>query len=111
MIYTKEELMSMPLSIVRGIDIKNAEDEALIQEVVTARVQASPVSQPVYRGDVPDIKSKEQEMEWQAKIDEREAKARGIVEVPVIEDVPTQVIPEVELPEEVPVEPVVKKKK
>lgn len=66
--YTKEELMKMPLKIVRGLDIRTADEEALIQEVVNSRAS---IAQPVVKFNqiVPDIKTAEQEQEWQKKID------------------------------------------
>ncbi len=66
--YTREELMKMPLKIVRGLDIRTIEEEKLIQEVVNSRAS---VAQPVVKFNqiVPDIKNGEQEKEWQDKID------------------------------------------
>lgn len=75
-IYTERELMSMPLKIVRNLDIDTPDQEALVAKVVERRVSALPPSQPIYRKDIPDIQTPEQELEWQEVINKRMAKLR-----------------------------------
>ncbi len=72
--YTKEELMKMPLKIVRGLDIKTIEEEKLIQEVVNAKTGFAQSTVKFDYRNVPDIKNAAQEKEWQTKIDEFNAK-------------------------------------
>ncbi len=79
--YTKDELMSFPLARLRLIDVVNAEDEKVLQEVVSLKMSQMPSDTPVQRIDVPDIKTKEEEERWQKVIDERNAKLKPQVEV------------------------------
>lgn len=67
--YTKEILDLMSAKEIRTIDITSPEDEELIQAALLSK---SVISQPSVRFNhnaVPDIKSPEQEKEWQGKID------------------------------------------
>lgn len=72
--YTEQQLVSMPLTILRNLDLQSKEEERLVQKVVEQRLQKMPPSTPVYRNDVPDISSPEEEKVWQEKINERMAK-------------------------------------
>lgn len=74
--YTESELMRMPISRVRNLDIRDSNEEALVQKVVDIRVSSMPLPQAVNRRDVPDIKTVEEEAKWQKVVDERETKAR-----------------------------------
>lgn len=86
------------MNVVRGQDIRSKEEEALVQEVVNLRLESAPLDLDIRRNDVPDIKTKEDEMKWQKIIDERTRKARGLKEVvkdalnvqPLIETVETK---------------------
>ncbi len=40
--YTKSELEVLPLNIVRSIDIANAEEEAIVQDVINRRISTEP---------------------------------------------------------------------
>jgi len=66
--YTRDELMKMPLKIVRNLDIRTIEEERLIQDVVSAR---ETLTKPIvkFKEIIPDIKTKDQENVWQGKID------------------------------------------
>jgi hypothetical protein len=86
--YTEQELMTMPLAVVRGLDFETKEHEKLVQKVVDRRLQDLPPSTPIYRKDVPDIETIEQELEWQAKIDARAAKLK-----PRMEETPSETPP------------------
>ena len=68
---TQAELSTMSLSRLRLVDISNKEEELAVQRAVDAIVADSPGSGDIYRGDVPDIKTPEEEARWQKIIDER----------------------------------------
>ncbi len=105
--FTKEQLMAMPLVALRGIDVETPSQEGLIQQVVSEKLQALPPQRTVYRKDVPDIKTPEQEMQWQEIINRRTKLARGEsleetpVEVPVVDPI-GEPIPETEVMPEQP---------
>lgn len=71
-------LRSYPLAKLQNIDIKSAEEEKLVQEVLDEKRAALPVTIQYPRLLVPDIKNGEQEAEWQAKIDAYEASHRPL---------------------------------
>ena len=73
----------MTLERLRLIDIMEMDEELLVQEIINDKVRSAPPTGEVYRGDVPDITTPEQEAEWQKTMDERARKATA---------------PEVELP-------------
>lgn len=75
--YSKEELMTMPFKILKGLDITTPEQEQLVQEAVTAREQVMPPTQSINRRDVPDIQNQEEEAEWQDIINQRTRKLMG----------------------------------
>lgn len=70
----------MPLARLRLIDVKEKDEEDLLQEVISAKVMAAPPEREIYRQDVPDIKSPEEEAEWQEKINKRTRRAKGASE-------------------------------
>ncbi len=74
--YTESQLMTMPLKILRNLDIDNKEQEDIVLKVVTRRLSVLPPSQPIFRKDVPDIQNPEEEAHWQQIINERTAKLR-----------------------------------
>jgi hypothetical protein len=63
----------MSLERLRLVDVHDKEEELLLQEIVNSKLAVLPPQGEVNRSDVPDIKTPEQEAEWQAKIDERNA--------------------------------------
>lgn len=73
---TAEELDAMSIGRIKSFDIKNPEQEALVQAALDKKRQTSQLEQPVYRGDFPDIKTKAQEIEYQKIVDERTASKR-----------------------------------
>ncbi len=99
--YSREQLMTMPLVAIRGLDIDTPQQQELVQEVVNIKLASLPVQRPIYRKDVPDIQTPQEEARWQTIINAREAKIRGQV---VAEDVPSVPAP-ADLPE-APAEPV-----
>ena len=76
MIPPATELAQMSLMQLRRLDIRSADEEALVQAAINAKTESQPVLTPVYTGDVPDIKNKEQEEHWQKIVDERKEAAR-----------------------------------
>lgn len=93
----------MSIKQLRLIDIKEHDEELSVQEVLDAKVAVAAPAKPVYRGDVPDIKTKEEEEHWQGVIDARTAKIKGLAE-PVVEETPKDL--DVTLPVLEPTEPV-----
>jgi hypothetical protein len=61
----------MSLERLRLVDVHDKEEELLLQEIVNSKLSVLPPQGEAFRGDVPDIKTPEQEAEWQAKIDQR----------------------------------------
>lgn len=73
----------MSLHRLRSFDIKERDEEELVQEIINLKVAANPPEMPIVTSDVPDIKTPEQEAEWQAKLDARRKKAiPSAVELP-----------------------------
>lgn len=89
---TKEALMTMPLKVLRGLDIDTPEQQNLVQQIVNERMSSLPPERPVYRNDVPDIQTPQEEMRWQQIIDERTARLRNREfiqeETPIVGDAP-----------------------
>lgn len=77
--FTREELLKMPLRRLRLIDIQSVEEEKIVQEVVDIKVAQEPPAMEISRIDVPDITTPEQEKHWQKIIDERSAKLKPSV--------------------------------
>lgn len=69
--FIKEELESMSLTELRLLDIKDPKEEELVQEVIKELERDLPPLVPVYTGDVPDIKTPEEEARWQEVLDTR----------------------------------------
>ena len=78
-----EKLSTLSLKQLQNIDIRNGEDEKLVQEAINSKVAVLPPSIKFNRLLVPDIKNGEQEKEWQAKIDAFE-KEQAPIEVQII---------------------------
>ena len=75
-------LESLSLYNLRGIDIKNIEEEKVIQELVNKKLQRIPVPVVINRdSDKTDFKTIQEEQEFQKIIDARVASARSQVEV------------------------------
>lgn len=101
--HTREQLERMPMRLLRSVDIRNGDEEKLVQEVVNKRLRALPPEGTVYRGDVPDIRDGESEKHWQEVIDQRTAKLKARldmgaedIETPAVEN---EIIPPVETTE------------
>lgn len=73
---TLEEMKGMTIGELKALDIMSKEEEDNVQKILTLKMKDAPVPQQVFRGDVPDIKTKEEELRWQAIIDKREASLR-----------------------------------
>lgn len=69
--YTKEQLETMPLHILRNVDIRTSEEEKMVQELVNQKLRTSPLERAINRSDVPDIKDAVEEAYWQKIIDAR----------------------------------------
>lgn len=79
---TKEELRSMSLARLRLIDVKNIDEETIVQEIVNEKTKILPPTQEISRKGIPDIKTPEEEAKFQKVIDERIAKIRGETNIP-----------------------------
>ena len=66
----------MNLDRLRSQIPQDQDDEKLLQEIVDSKFKVNTLHSRVFRSDVPDIKTPEEEAEWQKVIDEREAKIR-----------------------------------
>lgn len=76
--YTKKELRKLPMNILRGIDIKNPEEEAIVQEIVNERFSEMPLENPlVISSKLTDNLTPEKERSLQEKIDKKVAELRG----------------------------------
>ena len=65
--------MAMPLHRLKMLDIQSAEEEAMVQTAINAKIQNSPAPALSEKFHVPDIKTGEEEAHWQAIVDaERE---------------------------------------
>ena len=76
----------MSITRLRSLDVKDREEESLVQEVVNSKFMAKVPE--VYKLDIPDIKTPEEEALWQAKVDERVHKVKekmGLLDVADIE--------------------------
>lgn len=93
--YSVEELNLMPLSFIRNLDVRNKEEEIILQAVVSEKMKSAPVE------NIPQLTVEEQklldspmltpekEREIQARLDERRAKYRAVIvgeKVPSIEN-------------------------
>ncbi len=68
----KQKLLLMSISQLRALDIKTAEDEALVQEVLNEKLKAEPhidISRPILRSEETDRITPEKEKELQEKLD------------------------------------------
>lgn len=74
--YTRDQLAAMPLKILRNIDIKEKDEELLVQEIVNAKLAKMPPENVALNraSDITDFKSSEEEQAFQKVIDERAKK-------------------------------------
>ena len=70
---TREELMSMTIKEISLLDVTDLKNEKLAQEVIKLKLQDLPPIVEIKRSDIPDIKTPQQEADWQQKIRERES--------------------------------------
>jgi hypothetical protein len=73
---SEAELRAMSAGRLRRLDIRNGEQEALVQKVLNEKLQTAPLNQQVYRGDIPDIRTKADEIKYQKIVDARAASKR-----------------------------------
>jgi hypothetical protein len=71
-----EELMAMPLYRLKLLDISTAEEEAMVQTAINAKVQNSPAPSLNKPLRIPDIKTGEEEKHWQGIVDAEREKLR-----------------------------------
>jgi hypothetical protein len=87
---TREELSTYSITKLRLIDIHEKDEEELIQEILNAKLAVSPLEQPVYVGDIPDIKTPEEEAKWQKIVDERTAAKRPTIFQQTVENIESE---------------------
>lgn len=105
--YSREELTMKPVSFLINIDIKNQEEEELVQEILDAKRANMPSENPlIVPSTLTDNMTPEKEKILQAKIDAKMGKSvvKSEGEAAPEEPVQTPVEPVVEAPVEVPVE-------
>ena len=73
---TLEQLKDMSINQIKALDIQSKEEEDAVQKILTIKMKDAPVPHQVYRGDVPDIRTKEDELKWQKIITARENSLR-----------------------------------
>jgi hypothetical protein len=85
MLPPREELMTMPITVLEHQNIENAEEEKLVQEILDLRRSQMPPQKQVYNNDAiqANISTKEDEAKWQKVIDERKAKLQGMISTSV----------------------------
>lgn len=64
----------MSIQRLRLLDIVEKDEEALVQEVLNSKIADAPMTDDIFRGDIPDIRTPEEEAKWQKIIDARKAK-------------------------------------
>jgi hypothetical protein len=55
---------------------QDIEDEKAMQEIIDSKSNNKLFAERVFKGDIPDIKTPEQELEWQNIVNERELKIK-----------------------------------
>jgi len=83
---TREELMSMTIKEISLLDVTDLENEKLAQEIISIKMLDLPPVVEIKRSDIPDIKTPQQEAEWQEKIRAREALVKMPGPVTTIKD-------------------------
>ena len=85
--YTEEQLYEVPISVLRGVDIMNADEERLVQKVLNARLKDRPAPNAMsFPASVTDNMTIEKERELQAIIDERNARYKANLGVALDEE-------------------------
>jgi hypothetical protein len=74
--FKKEDLEQMTIKQLRLIDIKEVEDEGLVQNILNDKLKNLAPVVEVNRKDAPDIKTPEEEQKYQREIDERIARIK-----------------------------------
>ena len=100
---SKQELDGMSVGQLQELTgrIIDKEDELLLDEILRRKKGVAPLLDQVYRGDVPNIQTKEQEEYWQKILDDRlEALKNKSVPIEVKEEVKEEIVKE-EIKEEV----------
>ena len=100
---TREQLGAMPIARLRNLDIKEKDEEELVQEILSLRLSLSPEAVREIQIRVPDIKTAEEEAFWQKKVDEARLQASEAIAIQgKIEDTENiAVSPQTEVPAEV----------
>jgi hypothetical protein len=68
---SREQLMGMSLAQLKLIDVQEQDEEKLLQEIISAKELLNPPLEKVFRGDIPDITTPEQEVKYQEVINKR----------------------------------------
>lgn len=102
-----ETLLSMPTHLLRSVDIQNTEEEQIVQDIINSRFQKQPIAlNEPFLNSATDFKTPEEELAFQAKLDEKKAKLKALlngetistetteVAEPIGDAVPSEVIPE-----------------
>ena len=76
--YTVEELETLPINILRGLDITSPEEEKLVQAVVSKRLADAPLEDPFNVSHFTDDLTPQHEKELQAYVDRKVAKRKGL---------------------------------
>lgn len=76
---SRDYLASLSVDQLRKVDIRDKEEEDMVQEIIDSKLSTMPVQNPVKPEElkIPDIKTKEEEDFWQKKVDERNAKIKA----------------------------------
>lgn len=78
MLPSRQQLMTMPITLLEHQNVESPEEERIVQSVLNERRAKMPLNREIYRRDAiaAVIETPEQEKMWQKKIDERNEKAR-----------------------------------
>jgi hypothetical protein len=80
----REQLLEMPISQLRGLDIKEKEDELLVQEVLNEKLESEPnldPNRPVLSSSETDNLTPEKERALQARLDAEDEEVSAEPEV------------------------------
>ncbi len=75
---SRDHLSAMSLDMLHSQIPYDKDDENLLQEIIDTRFKPNIIQDRVYRGDVPDIRTKDEEEKWQKIIDERTDKIKAV---------------------------------
>lgn len=79
---SREQLETMSLARLRLIDIQERDEEEMLQFIINQKSEGKETTANVFRGDIPDIKTPEDEKKWQEVLDKRASKG----EVQMVEE-------------------------